>query len=507
MMTDKNETRSHPILKQILIFVCAFVILLLIGFHKELNAWVTLVVSPILRPVVLGLVLAYIINPIFRLFERRVLYRLPLSGLRRALSLLISYVLAFACVALIVWIILPQLFNTLSTFIANYQMHVDNLIAATNGTIDYINHTIGNFFHVGNLLDHFDGTKFFAFFGNLLQEIPELIDVSNLTSTASGFVSIFADSIFALFISIYLLSSKEKRYAQIMKLRRAIFSDVVNQRITKVCTSANTLFGKFAEGRLLDALIVGALTYIAALVFRIPYAIMIASFIALLNIIPIIGFWIGAVPSALIVLLTDSDKCLPFILIAFIIYQIDINIITPRILGYNTGVSALCVIISICTMGSLFGIIGMIIAVPLFATVWDVFNSFIHRRLQKLRCPDDVENYYAPDLIIDPIHASMGGTGRLIMRLEKKVLHINSLIDRGHTDKLTKRDRYLLSVYGFCRKFRLLPSMPTNVLTQFSADNAELTILEESKLLLKQKRAAIQAAKRQAEQTEGGAKA
>jgi hypothetical protein len=278
---------------------------------------------------------------------------------------------------------------------------------------------------------------------------------------------------------------------------------VVNQRITKICTTVNNLFSRFVEGRLLDALFVGALTYAATMVFGIPYALLIATFIAVLNIIPIIGFLIGVIPSALIVVLTDSEKLLPFLLIVFIIYQIDVNIISPRILGYNTGVSALCVIISISTMGAIFGIAGMIIAVPLFATVLDLIDAFLHQRLQHKRLPDDVENYYAPDPILDPLHSMKSGTGRLIMLLEKRVLYINSQINRGHADELSKKDRFALSFYRFARRLRLLPDMPTDVLVQFSAEHAEKDIAALSRAMLKQKRATLETAPA-ATETEGG---
>ncbi|MBQ9797503.1 MAG: AI-2E family transporter [Clostridia bacterium] len=503
MTFEKNSKKQNSFLSQILIFLSVFLILFLIAFHKELNAWIASVYS-IFRPVIFGLILAYLTNPVFRFFEGRVLFRLHPSALRRALSLLFAYLFGLIACALLFWLILPQLISTVVTFVSEYQMHVDNLVVSTNGTIDYINHTINLFFNVGNILEHIDGTKFFAALGKFLNDAIVLIDISNITATASSLFSIIADLIFALFISIYLLSSKEKRYAQVMKLRHAIFNDVINQRITKICTSVNKLFSRFVEGRLLDALFVGVLTYAATMIFGIPYALLIATFIAVLNIIPIIGFLIGVIPSALIVVLTDSDKLLPFLLIVFIIYQIDINIISPRILGYNTGVSALCVIIAISTMGAVFGIVGMIIAVPLFATVIDLLDAFLHQRLQHKRLPDDVENYYAPDPILDPLHSMKSGTGRLIMMLEKRVLYINSQINRGHADELSKRDHFILAFYRFARRLRLLPNMPTDVLVQFSAEHAEKDIATLSRSMLKQKRAALEAA-HAATETEGGA--
>jgi predicted PurR-regulated permease PerM len=275
-----------------------------------------------------------------------------------------------------------------------------------------------------------------------LEELKEAIPL--LTNQASIMLSGATDVIFAIFISIYLLASKEKRYLQIMKLRNALFNEKTNQRITKVCTTANNLFGKFVEGRLLDSIIVGVLTYILLSVFQIPHALLIASSIAVWNIIPTVGFLIGFIPAFVLLLFTDAALVIPFTLIMFLIYQIDNNIISPRILGYNTGVTPLCVIIAICTMGAMFGLVGLVIAVPLFATLIDLADDLIHERLQHKRMPDDTENYFAPDLSMDYLHMSRSQLGRFIVRIEKRALYINNQISSGHEASLSKKDRALL---------------------------------------------------------------
>ena len=164
----------------------------------------------------------------------------------------------------------------------------------------------------------------------------------------------------------------------------------------------------------------------------------------------------------------------------FVIYQIDSNIISPRIVGYNTGVGPLCVIIAICTMGSLFGFVGLIIAVPLFATLIGLADDLIHERLQHKRMPDDTENYYAPDLSLDYLHMSKSHLGRMIVRIEKRALAINNQIASGHEADLTKRDRNFLAFYQNMRKLNLLSDAPPEVLTQFSAESMEKKVRTES---------------------------
>ena len=477
MTSPKKEIGNHQLINRLLLIAGGFLLLLMIAFYREINGWLAIVID-IFSPVILGLVFAYLLNPLFRFLERRVFYRVYPSAARRALSLLLTYIAALLLIGFIFLLILPQLISTLMKFISNYQTYIDAAITSVNGIIGSINDTIFNFFNVKNALGYIDAGILSTLLDNILEEMKEAIP--DLTSKASLFISGATDVIFAIFISIYLLASKEKRYSQIMKFRSAIFSDKVNQRITRICTTANNLFGKFVEGRLLDSLIVGVLTYIVIYIFQSPHALLIASSIALWNIIPTIGFLIGFIPAAIILLLTDATLLIPFTLIMFVIYQIDSNIISPRILGYNTGVTPLCVIIALCTMGTMFGIVGLVIAVPLFATLLDLADDLIHKRLQHKRMPDDTENYFAPNLSMDYLHMSKSRLGRIIIQIEKRALHISNQIAGGNENKLSKKDRNFLATYQNARKINLLSEAPPEVLIQFSSESVEKTIRAES---------------------------
>ena len=476
MTFPKKESGNHQLINRLLLIAGGFLILLMIAFYQEINVWLAVVVD-VFSPVVLGLVFAYLLNPIFRFLERRVFYRVYPSAARRAISLLLTYIAALLLIGLIVLLILPQLLSTLMNVISNYQTYIDNTIATVNGMIEGINNTIFEAFNIKNAFGYIDASIISTFANNILKEIAE--EIPALTSKASVFLSGATDVIFAIFISIYLLASKEKRYSQVMKFRNAIFNDKVNQRITKICTTADNLFGKFVEGRLLDSLIVGVLTYVVISIFQIPYALLIACSIAVWNFIPTVGFLIGFVPAAILLLFTDAPLFIPFTLIMFVIYQIDSNIISPRILGYNTGVGPLCVIIAICTMGTVFGLVGLVIAVPLFATLLDLADDLIHERLQHKRMPDDTENYFAPDLSMDYLHMSKSRLGRIIVRIEKRALHISNQIASGQENKLTKKDRNFFTTYQNARKMHLLSETPPEVLTQFSAESVEKNVRAE----------------------------
>ena len=477
MTSPKKEIGNHQLINRLLLIASGFLLLLMVAFYREVNTWIASVID-IFSPVILGFVLAYFLNPIFRFLERKVFYRMYPSAARRALSLLLTYVIALLLIGLIALLILPQLISSLTGFIVNYQSYIDRAIATINGIIEKINGTIFTFFNAKNVLGSINAGTISTLLDNILNELTAAIP--DLTNRASLFLSGATDFIFAIFISIYLLASKEKRYSQIMKFRSAIFSDKINQRITKICTTANNLFGKFVEGRLLDSFIVGVLTYIVLSIFRMPHTLLIASSIAVWNIIPTVGFLIGFVPAAILLLFTNAHLLIPFALIMFVIYQIDNNIISPRIIGYNTGVTPLCVIVAICTMGTMFGLVGLVIAVPLFATLLDLADDFIHDRLQHKRMPDDTENYFAPDLSMDYLHISKSQLGRIIIRIEKRALHISNQIAGGHEGNLSKKDRGFLSAYQRLRKMNLLSEVPPEVLTQFSAESLEKSVRTQS---------------------------
>lgn len=471
MPSSKKKNPSQKAMTYAAWYAITFIALILIAFHRELNIWCASVLS-LFSPVLLGLAFAYILNPVFRFFERFIFSRMYPHSLRRTVSLLCTYCSFLLAAAVLVLLIVPQLFFALTSFLTNYQEHVDIALQSINGFLSALNGFFEKTIGRGDFFTPVQEYQFFDKIYALLEGLLETIDLAFITATAGAFFSGVADVIFALFISLYFLISKEKRYAQVMKFRNAVFSDETNKMITRLCSTIDRLFGKFFEGRVIDSLIVGILLYIFFTIFGIPYAIILAAFIAFTNIIPYVGFFIGGVPATLIVLFTDYEKLLPFLIISIIIFQFDNNIISPKILGNNTGISSLCVIIAICVMGAMFGVIGMLIAVPLFATLLDFGNSFIRGRLQKKQLPDDIENYYAPDPFIDPMEMNQGNTKNLLMRIERRSLRAKKLTDAGLESELTWADRISLRTYQAAKKFRIFTDPSPETLAQFSAEES-----------------------------------
>lgn len=371
----------------------------LIGHLTEFNAWLHRILS-MFSPIIIGLVIAYLCLPMMRFFEGRLFVKIEQTRFRRFLALLCTYIALLLIVAVLIVLIVPQLINSVLDFADNYKVYLHTLTADINELIVWLNGNLAG--EVGGIptLNAADlEERIAAFIKSIHLDAETLMQFVTLKNLAALFeftretVAGIADVIVGLFISVYLLSRKEFYYANVMRLRRALFSDKINQHITRVCTIADRSFGGYIKGKLLDSSIVGVLVFLIISLLNVPYALLIATFVAITDVIPVIGPFIGVIPSAVIILLTDPRKVIPFLLVILVVQQIDGNIIAPKILGEHTGVSSLCIMIAILIMGSLWGLFGMVIGVPLFATVIELWNIFLNSRLAKKGLSSDTEVY------------------------------------------------------------------------------------------------------------------
>lgn len=498
-----GENKNYK--KMLGIAIGAFAILLLaillVANINALNKWCNSMLL-LLRPILIGLALAYICNPIFRFLERKILYRVRPQGFRRVLSLTLTYIFVLLIVCLFFCLIFPQLIASLVSFFGNYESYLSSAISQINKLYAHINLLAEKFTGNETLIEYLNEQELIQkvadMFGNLklksagLMEDLSDFDFKPIQAFFSNAISIVTDIIFGVFVSIYLLSTKEKRYAQIMKLRHAMFSDAANEHITRFCTALDKSFGGWVEGKLLDCLIIGVLAYIATSVFRIPYAILISTLIAVANIIPVIGPIIGAIPTSFILLLSAPAKLIPFLIIVLLLQQIDSNIITPKILGSNVGISSFCVLVAITSMGALWGPIGMILGVPLFASALTLADIYLTERLQKKGLPSGLANYYSNDAIVDPTKHAYLTMDKSVQKFEKKAFYIRKKAENG--EALKRREKLLLTAYRIVHKYHFLSEMSDETQVRSSAEQAEKAIKAEAEDLLKARKTQANAA-------------
>ena len=194
-------------------------------------------------------------------------------------------------------------------------------------------------------------------------------------------------------ISIYLLIDKEKFFALGKKVTASLFNEKHTRVILDLAKRTNLTFGRFIGGKIVDSAIIGVLTFIILTIFKMPYVLLISVIIGITNVIPFFGPFIGAIPSAIIILFVSPIQAIWFLVIVLVIQQVDGNIIGPKILGDSIGISAFWILFSILVAGKLFGLVGMIIGVPMFALIYSIIKDVIEARLKYKGLPIETKNY------------------------------------------------------------------------------------------------------------------
>ena len=323
-------------------------------------------VGDILAPFAGGVVIAYAINPIDSWLMKTVF-----RGNKKLhwLSMLIGYLVAFALVIGLIYLIMTQAFTSISVFASNLGGYTKNLEAALLKLTERYPDLQP---YLATAIDYVQDLSMIVsdLLKMALNYVPQIMSYfSDVTST---FVAVFT----ALASSIYLLTQKGKLLRHARILTRAFLPRNAAETVLRICHTANRNLSGFFTGKIIDSAIIGLLTYVCMLIFGMPYAPLISIIVGVTNIIPLFGPFIGAVPGIIILLFMDPGKALGFAFLILVIQQLDGNVIGPKILGDSIGISALWVLFSIVVFGDLFGLVGMVIGVPVFATLLGLVKEF-----------------------------------------------------------------------------------------------------------------------------------
>ena len=354
---------------------------------KALNA--------ILTPIAIGLVLAYLCSPILRFFEIKVFYRLKRTA-NRAFSMLCTYVVVVLILAGVVLLIVPQLTDSINDFRTNGMFYIERLIRSLNTFINSLP------------FDLPDGSENIISLENLLAGAMNLMEqyasniVGGVGSFAGGAFTLLTNIIVGIFVSIYVLFSSDRLKAGCRRIAHALLPEDKEKLLIHYTRQANRKFGGFIVGKMIDSIMVGFTCALFFTIFKIPYPILIATIIGITDFIPFFGPFLGAIPSGVIIFITDPEKLLLFVILILVVQQIDGNLLAPLILGDHTGLTSLGVLVAITVMGGLFGFIGMLIGVPLVALITTILDDMIKSRLKKKNAPTDLYAYYPADAFIRP---------------------------------------------------------------------------------------------------------
>lgn len=350
--------------------VCVFLFLNIGDFRVYFEK-----ISSVLRPVFLGLVFAYLLNPIMKFFEKKCFYRLEKKNngftLIRFLSVTCTMLCLAAVITFFVFMMIPQVKSGYTDISTNAQVYIDRLMAWLEEKASGTGYLSGAF------------TKITEYLKNLLSTTYEIIQ-KILPSVSSAFQSVFTglyNAGIGLAIAIYFLAAKERLAAQVKKIARAVFKESTYGKIHRTVNIADKSFGGYIRSVLASSIFVGTLCFFGMLIFNLPYYPLISLIVCVTNVIPIFGPVIGAIPGAFIIFIIDPIKSIWFILLILAIQQIDGNIFVPKIMGQNLGLDSTWVIIAITVMSGFFGITGMLIGVPLFSVIYSLLKEQINKKL------------------------------------------------------------------------------------------------------------------------------
>ena len=336
----------------------------------------------ILMPFIYGAVIAYLLKPVCNSIENFLRRFIPekMNGLINALSVALTILFGLLLVYALVMMIVPQLITSVTTLYYTAQANITRFMYWANH-LEFIE----NNEQIMELLN----SAYAALNTNLDTWIKNTLlpSMQNIVSGAAigvlNVVTVAKNLIIGIIVAVYMLASR-KRFVQQGKL---VLHSIVRPRwaqlITEEVKYADKMFGGFINGKIMDSAIIGVLCYIGCLIFKFPSALLVSVIIGVTNVIPFFGPFIGAIPATLLILIQSPIKALWFVLFVLVLQQLDGNIIGPKILGNTTGLSSFWVLFAILLFGGLWGFVGMIVGVPLFAVIYDVIKKLVIHGLQR----------------------------------------------------------------------------------------------------------------------------
>lgn len=382
--SSKNEKSS--ILKAIYVLGTVFIVIFAIANKASLSEWWSKIQS-VLNPVVIGFVIAYLINPLYRTLSGKIFGKIKKEKLRSGISLVITYIIVLAALSFLIGSIIPQVVTSYKDLESKFSSYLQAAIDWANGFIQNSNLFNGEYADIFDFIDTNDlQTKLSDFIigsGNVLKTVFNYI-----LAYGSNLIVGLKDVFMGLLISVYVLIFKKHIANMLKRLIRAFTSRDRYETIIKRTNEVDKKFGNFIVGKIIDSIIIGILTFVLLCIFSIPYAPLVSVIVGVTNIIPVFGPFLGAVPSAFIIFIASPSKSLVFILLIIIIQQLDGNLIGPMILGPSMGLTAFGIVIAITIMGGLWGIPGMLIGVPLFAAIYDIISENVSARLKNAGDPE-----------------------------------------------------------------------------------------------------------------------
>lgn len=332
----------------------------------------------ILQPIIFGLLFAYLLRSPVNFLEQKILDHRKSQTLRLLNSVLIVYSIVVICIFFVGKLVWPEL-----------QKNVVNMLTALPDQIAYISDQLAGLMENEEQMDGFMATAL----EHLYQKIQLWMqyDLWNyvevvLSAVTTGVIDVMAvlfNVIVGAIVSVYVLLERKHFSFQSRKLIYAFLKPEKAKLVLETIEEADRIFSGFITGKIIDSVIIGLLCFISLTFLKMPYTVLVSVIVGVTNVIPFFGPYLGAIPSAILIFLVDWQQGLLFILFIILLQQLDGNVIGPKILGESTGLASFWVVFAILVAGGLFGVPGMVVGVPAFATFYYIVKMFVNDRLNK----------------------------------------------------------------------------------------------------------------------------
>lgn len=360
------------------IFLSTYIILLIFFFIniKDIMNFLYKFLG-ILKPFIWGIAIAFILNIPVKLIEKNLGNGKFFKGMKRSFSITLTFLFFILAITLFILFVIPQLLSSISTLM--------------NSIPEYLSQ-FEKFLEVNAINNSQSQVMMQNIINELLNMWKEILKVtSQIVGTSLGYLLDFTLGItygvinffLALILAIYMLASKEILISQLKLIIYAFVSKNKADRIIELGKMCNEMFSKFILGQCTEALVIGGLCFIGMIILKMPYALLISVVIGVTALIPVFGAFLGTIPSAFIILIIDPIKALWFIIFIIVLQQLEGNLIYPRVVGSSIGLSALWVMFAMIVGGSLFGIIGMLIGIPIFGVVFKILKRVANRKINE----------------------------------------------------------------------------------------------------------------------------
>jgi len=396
-----------------LVIAAAIILHFLITRHDTVFAFFGMV-AHILRPIFIGMVLAFLLLPVHRRIVQFLNSVLPPTLTHRSicrklinyLAILTSLLLAALLFYLLLAMLLPQLYWSVIGFIQEIPNRIgaiqdwlrtflEDNPAIQSAVLYYYSEATESLqqWLSSDILPNLESATT-ALDWIRTQVFPGLTGmVVGLSTLVAATTTLLTDLLIAVIASVYLLARKDVFAAQSKKIVYSVMPTKWADMIVAETRSAYRILSGFINGKLLDSLIIGIICFVCCQIFDFPYPTLIATIIGVTNVIPFFGPFIGAIPCAILILLVSPLKCIYFVLFILALQQFDGNILGPKILGDSTGLASFWVLFSILLFGGLFGFAGMVLGVPVFAMLYSITRRLVYRGLRSHGLPIDTQHY------------------------------------------------------------------------------------------------------------------